>query len=141
MNTTGEYVAGLTDGEGCFYVNIHSFRKYPKAAPQTQIHFYLKLRNDDLIILKQVKRFLGYGHIYYQKEKRSNHSPCYRYEVSNREEIKKLIKFFDKFPLHSPKKIRDLDRIKQIIDIVNRQQHPNSKGLERIRKLKTAMHS
>jgi len=141
MNITGEYIAGLTDGEGCFYVNVHCFRKYPKAAPQIQIHFYLKLREDDVSILRRVKKFLKFGHIYYQKEKRSNHSPCYRYEVSNRKEIKKLIEFFKKFPLRSPKKIRDLNRLKQTIKIIDSGAHLDFKGIERIKKLKTAMHS
>ncbi|MEK7514135.1 MAG: LAGLIDADG family homing endonuclease [Patescibacteria group bacterium] len=138
---TGDYIVGLTDGEGCFYVNIHYFRKYPKSAPQVQTHFYLKLRNDDLIILKQVKKWLNLGHIYYQKEKRSNHSPCYRYEISNRDELKKLIQFFEKFPLHSPKKIKDFERIKKIFQIIDSKEHLTKKGINRISKLKLRMHS
>lgn len=141
MKMTGDYIAGLVDGEGCFYVNIHYFRKYPKAAPQTQIHFYIKLRNDDLIILKQVKKFLGFGHIYFQNEKRSNHSPCYRYEVSNRDELKKVLKFFDKHRLHSPKKIKDLERIRKIFEMIDSGEHLKVKGIARISKLKSRMHS
>ena len=98
----GEYISGLVDGEGCFYSNIYYFKKYPDACPQTRIHFYIKLREDDLIILEEVKEFLGFGHIYYQKETRTNHSPCHRYEVNKRDELKKLIQFFAKHPLHSP---------------------------------------
>ena len=91
MKMTGDYIAGLTDGEGCFYVNIHS--------------------------------------------------PCYRYEVSNRDELKKLIKFFGKFPLHSPKKIKDFERIKKIFIIIDSKEHLKSKGINRISKLKLGMHS
>ncbi len=141
MEVTGEYIAGLVDGEGCFYVNIHYFRKYPKASPQTQIHFYIKLREDDVVILEQVKRFFGFGHIYFQNEKRSNHSPCYRYEISNRDELKKVLKFFDKHPLHSPKKIKDLERIRKMLKIIDSGEHLKVRGISRISKLKLRMHT
>ena len=141
MEVTGEYIAGLVDGEGCFYVNIHYFRKYPKASPQTQIHFYIKLREDDVVILEQVKRFFGFGHIYFQNEKRSNHSTCYRYEISNRDELKKVLKFFDKHSLHSPKKIKDLERIRKMLKIIDSGEHLKVRGISRISKLKLRMHT
>lgn len=138
---TGDYISGLTDGEGCFYVNLHRFKKYPSANPQTRIHFYIKLRQDDLPILESVKNSLGYGHINYQQETRSNHSPCYRYEVSDRQELHLLMKFFDNHPLISPKKMRDKQRIETILTIIDKGDHLTESGLSRIRQIKSEMHN
>lgn len=138
---TGDYIAGLTDGEGCFYINLYRFKKYPHAHPQTRIHFYIKLRQDDLPILKGVKTTLGYGHINYQRETRSNHSPCYRYEISDRQKLRQLIQFFATHPLHSPKKLRDLDRIHTILNIIDSGDHLTESGLARIRQIKSEMHN
>ena len=138
---TGDYIAGLTDGEGCFYINLHWFKKYPNAHPQTRIHFYIKLRSDDKSVLESVQYTLQLGHIYYQRETRSNHSPCYRYEVNDRKELHKLMEFFDKYPLHSPKKARDLDRIKTILTIIDSGEHLSESGLSRIKQIKNEMHS
>lgn len=138
---TGDYIAGLTDGEGCFYINLYRFKKYPTANPQTRIHFYIKLRQDDLPILQSVKNTLGFGHINYQRETRSNHSPCYRYEVSDRQELRQLMQLFDHHPLISPKKMRDKQRIETILTIIDSGDHLTESGLSRIRQIKTEMHS
>jgi len=138
---TGDYIAGLTDGEGCFYINLHRFKKYPNANLQTRIHFYIKLRQDDLPILQAVQNTLGFGHINYQRETRSNHSPCYRYEVSDRQELRRLMHFFDNHLLISPKKMRDKQRIETILAIIDSGDHLTESGLSRIRQIKTEMHS
>ena len=61
------YVVGLTDGEGCFYLNLTERNriKNPKAHIRAKSHFYIKLREDDLPILMKVKDFLGFGFIYF----------------------------------------------------------------------------
>ena len=42
-------------------------------------------------MLEAVKHSLGCGAIYFQKEHRSNHTTCYRYEVNNRTDIKEKL--------------------------------------------------
>lgn len=138
---TGDYISGLTDGEGCFYVNLYRFKKYPNANPQTRVHFYIKLRQDDLPILESIKSTLGYGHINYQPETRDHHQPCYRYEVSDRKQLRQLAQFFDKHPLHSPKKQRDLQRVITILDIIDSGDHLTESGLTHIRQIKQEMHN
>ena len=137
-----EYVAGLTDGEGCFYVHVYERdkKKYPRAHPQIKVHFYIKLRNDDLIVLEKIKQFLGFGFIYFQKEKRVNHSPCYRFEINPLIDWKKLIRFFDKHPLQSPKKQRDFLITKSVYEMLIKQEHFTDEGLRKIRQLKSQMH-
>lgn len=137
-----DYVVGLSDGEGCFYVNLSERNKikYPKAHVHARSHFYIKLREDDLPVLKEIRDYLGFGFIYFQKEKRKNHLPCYRFEVNSNEDKLKLINFFQKHPLHSPKKKRDFEIFTQITKMIIEQKHFLSSGLKRIRRLKLAMH-
>ena len=137
-----DYIVGLADGEGCFYVHVYERdkRKYPRAHPQIKVHFYIKLRNDDLVVLKKLKQYLGFGFIYFQNEKRMNHSSCYRYEINSLIDWKKLIRFFDKHPLQSPKKQRDFLITKAVYEMLIKQEHFTDEGLMKIRQLKSQMH-
>ncbi len=136
------YIVGLSDGEGCFYILLTERNKIknPKAHIMAKSHFYIKLREDDLPVLEKVKEFLGFGFIYFQQEKRKNHSPCYRFEVNSNEDKLKLIDFFDKFPLQSPKKQRDFQIFSEVSKMILNQKHFTPKGEAKIRQLKASMH-
>ena len=135
---SNDYVVGLTDGEGCFYVGI----RYPKGAHKTvrvEPHFYIKLRGDDLPVLEKVKEVFGCGAIYYQNEKRKNHSACYRFEINTLRDIKgKLIPFFEKHPLQS-KKQREFELFKTIFKLVENKLYKTTIGLKEVEKLKISM--
>ncbi len=136
------YIVGLTDGEGCFYVNLteRDKAKSPKAHIRAKSHFYIKLRADDLTVLEKVKKYLGFGFIYFQKEKRKNHSACYRFEVNSNADKLKLIEFFNKHSLHSPKKKRDFKIFSQVTKMIINRDHFNQQGIAKIRQLKASMH-
>ncbi|OGH18306.1 MAG: hypothetical protein A3F31_04265 [Candidatus Levybacteria bacterium RIFCSPHIGHO2_12_FULL_38_12] len=136
------YIVGLTDGEGCFYVNLteRDKTKNPKAHIRAKSHFYIKLREDDLPVLEKVRDYLGFGFIYFQKEKRSNHSACYRFEVNSNSDKLRLIDFFNKHTLHSPKKGRDFEIFSQVTKMIINRDHFHAKGLLKIRQLKASMH-
>lgn len=136
------YIVGLTDGEGCFYVNLteRDKTKNPNAHIRAKSHFYIKLRSDDLIVLEKVRKYLGFGFIYFQKEKRKNHSACYRLEVNSNADKLKLIEFFNKYPLHSPKKQRDFKIFSKITQMIINKDHFTQKGVNKIRQLKLSMH-
>src|SRR3989344_6097112 len=129
-----EYIVGLVDGEGSFYVRLN---KDPRRRNKVEMKFSLKLRHQDLEILKQLKEYFGCGNIYLQKDKRPNHSDCFRFEVNKREDIiNKIIPFFNK---NSPKiesRKRDFNLFKQIA-ILYSQENPD---LEKISFLKNEMH-
>lgn len=135
---SNDYIVGLTDGEGCFYVGV----RYPKGPHKTvrvEPHFYIKLRGDDLPVLEEVKQAFGCGAIYYQNEKRQNHSACYRYEVNALRDLKrKIIPFFEKHPLHSKKK-KEFEIFKIIFKLVEQRKHKIPEELRKIEKLKLAM--
>jgi hypothetical protein len=136
------YVVGLSDGEGCFYVLVRQRdkTKNPKAHVQAESHFYIKLRDDDLSVLEKVRAFLGYGFIYFQKENRQNHSPCYRFEINSSGDKSKLIKFFKKHPLQSPKKQRDFLIFAEVSQMIANREHFTPEGESKIQKLKASMH-
>lgn len=135
-----DYVTGLTDGEGCFNVGI----RYPKGPFKTirvEPHFYIKLRGDNLPLLEEVKKTLKCGAIYYQNEKRPNHSACYRYEVDNiRDQKEILIPFFKKYPLLGVKR-KDYLLFKQIVELVYQKKHKDLKVIQKIIRLKEKMNN
>ena len=139
---SGDYIAGLADGEGCFYVNVYERdqAKYPAAKPQIKVHFYIKLREDDLDLLKKVRQSLGFGFIYFQKETRPNHSSCYRFEVNSLKDWEKLISFFEVHKLQSQKKFKDFLICKEIYNIMISGVHLTVGGADEIRQLKSQMH-
>jgi hypothetical protein len=92
---SADYIVGLTDGEGCFYINV--INNNPRWKPRIQTHFYIKLREDNKSLPDEVKEYFGCGAVYYQKENRPNHSACYRFEMNSQRDIQStLMPFFKK---------------------------------------------
>ena len=134
---SADYIVGLTDGEGCFYVNIRD--RNSRWTPKIQNHFYIKLRADSLTLLKEVKESFGCGAVYFQKENRPNHSPCYRFEInSHRDILGVVIPFFEEHPLHGPKQY-DFEIFREIAFAVRRQEQKTLAGFERIKAMKVQM--
>lgn len=136
---SADYIVGLTDGEGCFYVNVRD--RNSRWSPKVETHFYIKLREDDKELLEQVKQHFGCGGVYFQNEKRPNHACCYRFEIhSHRDITEVLIPFFEKHPLLSSKK-QDFEIFRQIALMVHEGKHKTIDGLEEMRDLKLQMNS
>lgn len=137
-----DYIVGLTDGEGCFYVDVRPpDKKYRRVKTGIETHFYIKLREDDYSLLKEVQNYFKCGGVYFQREKRVNHSACYRFEISSQDDIHDvLIPFFDKHQLQSKKKKNYLI-FRKIAKMVRDGQHREEKGLEQILRLKSQMNS
>jgi hypothetical protein len=131
---SADYIIGLVDGEGSFYVRLNTdVRRRNKV----ELKFSVKLRHQDKEILEKLKQFFDCGNVYFQKDKRPNHTDCYRFEVNNKKDIiGKIIPFFEK---NSPKiesRKRDFELFKQIAEL---SQKDNS-DLKEIQILKEQMH-
>lgn len=140
---SADYIVGLTDGEGSFTAFVRPFQKGLTKYPRIECHYYIKLREDELPLLKEIKEFFGCGSIYLQKERRSNHRNCYRFEISSYQKIAEvIIPFFQKHQLHSVGRKNDFDLFCKIFKIVSNRKgkHITEKELERIRRLKSQMH-
>ena len=136
---TNEYVVGLTDGEGCFHVNMASFPTY-KSGTRVQMHFHIKMQEKDRPLLEKIKNTLKCGKVYFQKEKRANHCQCYRYTVfSKKDIINVIIPFFIKYPLQSVSKRESFEVFAKIAKLMSRGEHLTEKGIEKIRRLKGLM--
>ena len=137
------YVVGLVDGEGSFTVYVKSLSQSQERIRRVRVEpkFYLKLIEEDKSILDELKKFFNCGNVYYQKDSRSNHKNCYRFEVTNRQDlIGKIIPFFEKNILRLESKQRDFKVFCQIMDKVMKNQHLTSLGLRKIGRLKQKMH-
>ena len=136
---SNEYVVGLTDGEGCFYVNVGKSSRY-RAGYRIQLHFHLKMQERDRELLEKVRNTIGCGEVYFQKEQRANHCQCYRYTVSSERDIQAIvIPFFTKYPLQSASKGASFDIFCQIAALVKEGAHLKPEGIEKIRELKSRM--
>ena len=134
-----EYVVGLADGEGCFYVNVWKSPLYRMGAG-VQMHFHLKMQESDKDLLEKVRNTLDCGAVYFQKEQRANHCQCYRYTVSSQEDILgKLIPFFKKYPLQSSSKRKNFEIFCQIARLLKTKKHLTENGIQEIRRLKALM--
>jgi hypothetical protein len=136
---SNEYVVGLTDGEGCFYVNVGKSSRY-RAGYRIQLHFHLKMQERDRVLLEKVRNTIGCGEVYFQKELRANHCQCYRYTVSAERDIQEIvIPFFRKYPLQSASKSASFKIFCQIAALVKEGEHLTAEGIEKIRELKSRM--
>ncbi len=134
-----EYVVGLTDGEGCFYVNIWKSPLH-RAGVGVQMHFHLKMQERDKSVLEKVRNTLDCGAVYFQKEQRANHCQCYRYTVSSQRDIfEKVIPFFQQYPLQTASKRKNFKLFCQIARLFKAKAHLTREGVERIRSLKAQM--
>ena len=134
-----EYVVGLTDGEGCFYVNVGKSSLY-RSGFRIQLHFHLKMQEKDRNLLEKVKNTIGCGAVYFQKEQRANHAQCYRYTVSSQSDILNIvIPFFRHHPLQSYSKNVNFELFCKIAELVKSGAHFTQRGIIKIRKLKSKM--
>ena len=138
---TRDYIVGLTDGEGSFTAYIRPPKKeHGSKNYRVECHYYIKLREDDWMLLENVKKFFQIGRVVFQRENRPNHHHMYRFEVTNLNDLQNLIiPFFEKYKLQS-KRIKDFELFKKIVTSVLKQEHQTQAGLRRIQQWKAEMH-
>lgn len=133
------YVVGLTDGEGCFYVQIRKSSAY-RAGYTVHLHFHIKLQERDRDLLERIRNTIGCGAVYLQKEIRANHCQCYRYTVSAQKDIfEKVIPFFQTFPLQTKSKQYNFKQFCKIAHLMKEKEHLSKEGVEKIREIKSLM--
>lgn len=112
----GYWFSGVTDGEGCFAIQLNKPYGRRKIAKYSG-WFAITLRADDINVIKSIKETLGFGNIYHYKNenrKTPNSKPFVYYKVSTIDGCCKLIDIFDKYKLRS-KKLNDYNVWKQFI--------------------------
>lgn len=133
MVLTTDYVLGLVDGEGSFNVRVNR----RKRRARVELKFSLKLRYQDVAILHELRDFFDCGKVYIQRDKRMNHSLCYRYEVQNKREIvSTIIPFFQSNPPKLASRKRDFMLFEKIAELAIH----DPCDLDSIERLKEQMH-
>ena len=143
MHLSKDYIVGLVDGEGSFTAYVRNIDQASDKKRRVRIEprFYLKLIGKDKAVLDELKTYFGCGNVYFQADKRVNHQDCYRFEVSNREELNKIIvPFFKKNQLKFPSKAKDFKIFCQIMERIEKGEHLTQSGLKSLYKLKQQMH-
>ena len=89
---SADYIVGLTDGEGSFSVFLNPpNKKHGSVHYRVQCRYYIKMREDDLPLLKKVQKFWGCGKNYFQKKYKKNQSDNYRFEIFNYQQLKDIV--------------------------------------------------
>lgn len=135
-----EALSGFVVGEGCFYVESGKDDKY-RLGWRIRPAFCVEVRHDDREILEMLKTALQCGNIYdldfgrYKGYENKGWRPHVKYRVSNINDIKtKVIPFFQKNLLFGRKQ-RCFDLFCGIVEEMEKRNHLDEIGLERIKTL------
>ena len=128
-----EWIVGFVDGEGCFHVAIN---KQPKMKIGWQVlpEFRIVQHKRDIDILYKIQNSIGIGHV------TRNHGDRFEVRVRGLENLKKLINFFNKYPLKTTKK-ENFEIFSKIISIMEHKEHLTIEGLNKIALLSSSMNN
>lgn len=91
----GYWLAGFTDGEGCFRIQRHERGTHTCS-------FQIKLRRDDKSVLERIRRYVGFGTIRDIPSESNSHDQAI-YTVQDQEGCEVLVGLFRKYPLTAKK--------------------------------------
>ncbi len=134
MKLEAQWVVGFVDGEGCFYVGIYPHPEM-KAGYQVLPEFTVVQHERDVQILYALKAFFGCGVV------RRNHADRMAYRVRKLAHLReRIIPFFEKHPLKTKKHI-DFLKFRDIILMMERNEHLTPEGVEKIRRIASRMNT
>ena len=128
-----KWIAGFVDGEGCFHVAIN---KQPKMSLGWQVlpEFRIVQHERDIEVLYKIQKVLGVGRV------TRNHGDRFEVRVRGIQSLKKLIDFFNEYPLQTTKK-DNFKKFSQIINLMEHGEHLTHKGLNKIALLASSMNN
>jgi hypothetical protein len=132
-----DYVRGITDGEGCFTINIRQWAKN-KTGFSVSLCFCISLVKKDDYILEFIRDILACGTIVRKHKRKGNHQAQVQFHVTNMKDIKeKVVPFFEAHPLIIKD---DMFRLwKRAIVMINSKRHLSRDGLLEIAFLRDNM--
>jgi len=132
MNLEANWIVGFVDGEGCFHIGIN---KNPEMTVGYQVlpEFTVVQHKRDVQVLHGLKAYFGVGVV------RTNHGDRMCYRVRSIEHLlERIIPFFMKHQLKTGKHV-DFQKFRKVLLLMERKEHLNSEGLERIREIANQM--
>ena len=129
------WIAGFTDGEGCFHISINQI---PKMSLGWQVlpEFRIVQHEKDEKVLYQIKNYFGFGDV--KINRTDHHGTRKEFRVRGLENLNKLIEFFNKFSLKTSKQ-NDFMFFSKVIQLMNNKEHLTKQGLDKIAKLISKM--
>ena len=129
MDLNAQWIVGFVDGEGCFHIGIN--KNQEKVLPE----FTLVQHQVDEQVLYALKAYFGCGVV------RKNHGTRLCYRVRGHENLlHRIIPFFEKHQLKTRKRV-DFAKFRKVVLLMQKGEHLNPDGLEKIRQIKTTMNS
>ena len=128
-NLNNYWLSGFADADASFQIKI--INKSDRSKPEIRLTLQIDQKKDHLLIL--IKNYLG-GNIGYRKSQ-----DTYYYSSTSFGSAKKVIQYFDRYPLLSSKHINYLKWRKAYVIIQNKE-HLIDSGIEKIIKLKRKTH-
>jgi hypothetical protein len=135
---TAEWIAGFTDGEGCFSISVVK-NAGCRLGWQVQHEFAITQAFGSVQALELVREHLGCGRIIVQRRRDDHREPLARYSTKRRAELNGIIiPFFEAHPLVTAKR-RDFETFKQAMAIISCGRHLEVDGLREIAYLTESM--
>ena len=134
MNLNAQWIVGFVDGEGCFHVGINK-NESMSLGVQVLPEFTVVQHEVDEQVLYALKDYFGCGVV------RKNHGNRLSYRVRGQENLQKqIVPFFEKHKLKTRKRV-DFLKFRKVILLIEKGEHLEADGLEKIREIKKSMNS
>lgn len=132
------YIVGFTDGEGCFSISIFK-NATTKLGYQVFPEFVLTQGAKSVSLLEEIQSHFGCGRIYENRRTDNHRENLHRYCVRSLKDIQeKIIPFFENYQLKTNKRF-DFQTFCLGVDMIDRREHLNLDGLDRLRSLASTM--
>lgn len=125
------WLAGFTDGEGCFRVDVQRDSK----SKQVKAVFKIVQHSRDTELLKVLCEYLGCGK--YSSEGSTVNAGAFTVRKLVDHEGK-ILQFFDKYPLHGVKRL-DYADFKRVVMLMKNKAHLTGEGFEQVWDIKSKM--
>ena len=134
MDLNAQWIVGFVDGEGCFHIGINKNQEM-KLGVQVLPEFTVVQHQVDEQVLYALKAYFGCGVV------RKNHATRLCYRVRGHDNLlHKILPFFEKHQLKTRKRV-DFLKFRKVVLLMEKGEHLNPDGLEKIRQIKTTMNS
>ena len=134
---TADYIVGLTDGEGCFLVQI-------RTDCRIVLRYFITQRFDNKELLDKVFEFFKIGYVYRKFQGNDKKKMTFVYEVTKQDDIQNVIVPFFKKHLLEGVKQKSFERFARIAEIVKNRQDTRKltkEELEEVWQLKLTMNT
>jgi hypothetical protein len=127
------YIAGLTSGDGCFFVSIRN-SSHTVSGKSLVLKFKIVQHSRDVELMKMLISTLGCGRI----ELALKQSAVYYVVTKYQDILEKLIPLFDIYPIKGVKGL-DYSDFKKIVFLMKDKAHLTEQGLMEIQSIKLNM--